>query len=295
MAVATRPAPRAAAEPVASRRFRTVDLLLLGYVAATTVIGLARLRVFPQCVWLLAANGLIVTLILLVTRPALGRVGRAVREIYPLVLLVPLYGALDILNGGGRVPVHDALVARWEAALFGGQPSRDWWQAVPSRFWSTMLHAAYFSYYLIVAVPPLVLAARRDLRGLRRFVLAVIATFIPCYLCFTLFPVAGPYYTFPRPSAEFLDNPMARLVYAALATGSSYGAAFPSSHVAVSVAATFAAWQSSRWMGVVVLTATALLTLSVVYCQMHYAVDAGGGVVVGAIVGAGLVLKQRER
>ena len=44
-------------------------------------------------------------------------------------------------------------------------------------------------------------------------------TFVLCYLVFIFFPVAGPYYKFPRPAAWFLDNAAARLVYETLATG----------------------------------------------------------------------------
>ena len=53
--------------------------------------------------------------------------------------------------------------------------------------------------------------------------------------------MAGPYYEFPRPAAWFTDNLPARLTYEALAGGSSYGAAFPSSHVAAALAASLAA------------------------------------------------------
>ena len=77
-----------------------------------------------------------------------------------------------------------------------------------------------------------VLCLAGDLAAVRRFVLVVMATFIVCYLVFLFFPVAGPYYQFPRPAAWFTDNLPARLAYQALASGSSYGAAFPSSHVA---------------------------------------------------------------
>jgi hypothetical protein len=269
----------------AAERLRTVDRLLLGYVGLVSVVAAVRLSVFPQCVWLLAANGLIVALVALVTRDDLGPFGRLMHDVYPLVLLLALYASLDVLTGGGRVAVHDRTVRQWEAALFGGQPSRDWWQHAPSRFWSTLLHGAYCAYYAIIIVPALVLARRPDREPLRRFVLAVIATFAFCYVIFVFFPVAGPYYEFPRPTGSFVDNPMARLVYAMLAGGSSYGAAFPSSHVAVSVAATIASWRASRALGAALLIPTALLTIGVVYCQMHYAVDALAGLVVGLGVG----------
>ncbi len=270
---------------VADHRLRTVDRLLLGYLGLVSVVAAARLSAIPQCGWLLAANGLMATLVALVTRDDLGRFGRLMRDVYPLVLLLALYASLDVLTGGGRVAVHDQTVQQWEAALFGGQPSRDWWQRAPSRFWSTLLHGTYCGYYAIIVVPALVLLRRPDREPLRRFVLAVMATFIACYVVFVLFPVAGPYYAFPRPTGSFVDNPAARLVYAMLAGGSSYGAAFPSSHVAASVAATVASWRASRALGAALVIPTALLTIGVVYCQMHYAVDALAGLVVGAVVG----------
>jgi membrane-associated phospholipid phosphatase len=213
----------------------------------------------------------------------LGRFGRNLREIYPLVLLVGLYGQLDVLNAGG-IRVHDDLVQRWELAIFRAQVSREWWHAHPSRLWSTVLHAAYFSYYFIVTIPAFVFLRRGDLPAVRRFVLAVMTTFVLCYLTFIFFPVAGPYYVFAQPAPWFLDNPSARLVYATLAAGSSYGAAFPSSHVAATVAAAIAGAQGSRRVGWTLLVPTLLLTVGVVYCQMHYAVDALAGLVLGAAV-----------
>jgi membrane-associated phospholipid phosphatase len=113
-------------------------------------------------------------------------------------------------------------------------------------------------------------------------------TFVVCYLAFIFFPVAGPYYVFPRPDAWFTDNVFARLVYNTLATGSSYGAAFPSSHVAATVAAALSAAPGSKRLALALGLPAALLTVAVVYCQMHYAVDAVAGLLVGAIVAAGV-------
>ena len=260
---------------------RAVDLLLLAYLAIVSIVAAFRAAHAPECWWLLLAHALVVVLVYLVTRPGLGPVGKTIREIYPLLLLPALYSELDILNSVA-VPVHDLLVQHWELLLFGGQISREWWQAAPSRFWSTVFHAAYLSYYLIVSAPALYFAWRGDLQAVRRFVLVVIATFVICYLVFIFFPVAGPYYEFRRPAAWFTDNLPARLTYEALASGSSYGAAFPSSHVAAALAATLAAWRASRRLGLILLVPTLLLTVGVVYCQMHYGVDALAGLAVGA-------------
>ncbi|HKT60093.1 MAG TPA: phosphatase PAP2 family protein [Gemmatimonadales bacterium] len=283
MAVAVRPSASVHAPTPRQAGLLPVDVVLLAYLAIATAVAVHRAPSQPGCWWLVVANGFAALLITLLTRPGLGRIGRALREIYPLLLLVGLYGQLDVLNRG-VVQVHDDLVQQWEVALFGVQVSREWWQAAPSAFWSTVLHGAYFSYYFIVSIPAMYFLWRGDVTAVRRFVLAVITTFVLCYLVFIFFPVAGPYYVFPRPAGWFVANPAARLVYDTLAEGSSYGAAFPSSHVAASVAAALAAAMGSRRLGAVLLVPTVLLTVGVIYCQMHYAVDALAGLVVGAVV-----------
>jgi membrane-associated phospholipid phosphatase len=259
--------------------------MLLAYLAGSSAIGIARLPEQPAIRWVLLANALYAGLILLAARAPLGRLGRTLREAYPLALLAALYPALDILNNFGGVTVHDAAVQRWEQLLFGTDPSRMWWQREPSVFWSTVLHTAYLSYYPIVAAPLVVFLARGRLEEARRAVTWVLATFLACYLVFLLFPVAGPYYEYPRPAAWFVSNPAARLVYGTLSQGSAYGAAFPSSHVAAALVATAAAFRGSRALGRALLVPSALLTIGVVYCQMHYAVDAIAGLGVGLLAG----------
>jgi membrane-associated phospholipid phosphatase len=266
-----------------SQPLRPVDLLLVAYLTVVSLVAIVRISHNPGGWWLLLAHALFVLLLFLLTRPGLGPVGRTIREIYPLILLPALYSELDVLNANA-VAMHDATVQHWEMLLFGRQVSQDFWQAVPSPFWSTLFHSSYLSYYLIISAPALYFAWKGDLQAVRRFVLVVIATFVVCYLAFIFFPVAGPYYAFPRPDAWFTSNIAARLTYEALATGSSYGAAFPSSHVAAALAASLSAARSSPRLGVILLIPTLLLTVGVVYCQMHYGVDALSGLVVGLLV-----------
>jgi membrane-associated phospholipid phosphatase len=274
------------------RRLHPVDLLLLAYLAVVSIVAAARAGSQPACWWLLVGHGLFGLLLYLISRPGLGPAGRTIRELYPLLLLPGLYSEIGILNSPFR-PVHDLLVQHWELLVFGMQISREWWQRAPSVFWSTVLHTAYLSYYFIISAPAFYFAWKRDLPAVRRFILIVMTTFVLCYLFFIFFPVAGPYYVFPRPQHWFISNLPARLVYDALASGSSYGAAFPSSHVAAALAATLAALRRSRRLGLVLLIPTALLTVGVVYCQMHYGVDALGGLLVGAVV-TGSVGRQKR-
>ncbi len=263
---------------------RPAERGLLAYLGIILVVGVVRLPQQSAIAWVIAAHALCGALVLLAARPDLGKIGRTIRELYPLLLLGALYPALDILNNFGAVSTHDAAVRGWEQMLFGLQLSRSWWQSAPSIFWSTVFHAAYFAYYPIIVVPLIYFVARGDLVSARRTTLWVLCTFLLCYLAFLFYPVAGPYYEFPRPPAWFVANLPARLVYATLARGSAYGAAFPSSHVAATLVATAAAFHGSRALGVVLMVPAALLTLGVVYCQMHYGVDALAGIVLAAAV-----------
>jgi membrane-associated phospholipid phosphatase len=284
--VAVAVAARERVESEQASPLRPVDVLLAGYLVVVSVVAVVRAPGLPNCWWLLVGHALFGLLLYLLTRPRLGPLGRTIREIYPLLLLISLYSELDVLNGPGGTAVHDATVQAWELAIFGAQLSTDWWRAMPSRFWSAVLHAAYLSYYLIIVAPAFYFAWRRNLVALRHFILVVMSTFVVCYLVFIFFPVAGPYYVFPRPDAWFLDNMFARAVYDTLATGSSYGAAFPSSHVAAAIAATLSAGRGSRALAWALAIPTVLLSLAVVYCQMHYGVDAIAGLLTGAGVTA---------
>lgn len=291
--VAVAVAPRERVESGRVTPLRPVDLLLAAYLAVVSVVAVVRAPGLPSCWWLLVAHALFGVLLYLLTRPGLGPVGRSIREIYPLLLLVSLYSELDVLNGPGGATVYDNVVQAWELAIFGAQLSTEWWRAMPSRFWSAVLHAAYLSYYLIIVAPAFYFAWRRDLAALRHFILVVMTTFVVCYLIFIFFPVAGPYYVFPRPDPWFLDNVFAQAVYDTLATGSSYGAAFPSSHVAAAIAATLSAGRGSRTLGWTLAGPTVLLSVAVVYCQMHYGVDAIAGLLTGAGVMA--VVERLDR
>lgn len=272
--------------------WRRVDRMIAAYGLFVAGLGLTRFgqRGVP---WVIAAHLALPLLAWLVTRTSGGIIGRALRGSYPVLLLAALYSSIDIMNGSGAAVTWDGPIQAMDAWLFGGQPSRDWWRAAPSAFWSTVLHGVYFSYYLIVPLPVLVFLATRRPDALERFLDGLIATFLLCYVAYLTLPVAGPYYEFARPTGEFVANGAARLVYATLARGSSYGAAFPSSHVAATVAATVGAWLGSRRLGMLLAVPTALLAVGVVYCQMHYVADSAAGVALG--LGVPLLMSRAAR
>lgn len=256
---------------------RLVDWLVSGYGATILLVTLGRPELFGHGN-LLVAHLLVAILPWLVRLAGNTSVAAALRAAYPVMLLPALYSSIDLLNAFGQAATHDPALLAIEEAVFGMQPARDWWRNHPSNFWSTVLHAVYLSYYIIVPLPVIVFLARRDRVAIDHYLAVVISTFILCYLCYVLWPVAGPYYVFERPTGDFVANLPARWVYAGLSGGSAFGAAFPSSHVAATVAAVGAAWRFAPRLGAWLAVPTALLAVGVVYCQMHYVIDSVMGV-----------------
>ncbi|MBI4500559.1 MAG: phosphatase PAP2 family protein [Gemmatimonadetes bacterium] len=165
--------------------------------------------------------------------------------------------------------------------VFGGQVSYVWIRRYPSGFWSAILHLAYFAYYAVIVLGPVLLVARGRQEAARQVLFAMMIAFVVCYVTFITFPVGGPYYAFPHPEGEVREVWSARLVYWVLSGGSSFGAAFPSSHVAATVTTTTALWRHWRSLAAWFVPPTVLLTVGTVYCQMHYGIDATSGVLVG--------------
>jgi membrane-associated phospholipid phosphatase len=182
-----------------------------------------------------------------------------------------------------RGVAHDPLVQRWEEALFGGQVSLQWIRAFPSPAWSSLMHAAYLSYYAILALTILGLWGSGRRAGARQAILATMATFYACYTVFFAFPVAGPRYLLPAADNAATAVPLAQLAHGLLERGSAWGTAFPSSHVAASLVAAVCAWRHWRALGAILVPAAVLLSLATVYCQFHYGVDALAGAVVASV------------
>jgi membrane-associated phospholipid phosphatase len=223
------------------------------------------------------------------------RAARAAGTLYPIALVPLLYSELEVLN----LAVHagrffDPLVQQWEAALFGGQPAVELARALPYRALSELLHGAYLSYYAIIYVPPIALYAAGRHQEAAALVFAVMLTFFAHYLFFIYFPVQGPRYLFPAPTGPAGEGLLPALTHRLLEAGSSRGAAFPSSHVGVSVAATVVLARSAPRWALAVGAATAGLALGAVYGGFHYAIDAVAGALLGLVLALAAPRLRRE-
>ena len=214
---------------------------------------------------------------------------------YPLVVMPLLYAELPLLNQslyGGHY--FDDTLIRWERALFGFEPARELAPRMPARWLSETLLACYVSYYLIIYAPPLLIAWKHGRRALRDAVFALSLVFFAHYLFFVWLPVEGPRYRFASPVPLDARGPVYALAHTLLEAGSSRGAAFPSSHVGVSVVATMVCWRWLRPLTPVVAGLTIGLAVGAVYGGFHYGIDALAGAVFGALLGAIAPALQRR-
>jgi membrane-associated phospholipid phosphatase len=279
MSVATLSLSRSARGDAADRAARASAMLLACYLVVTT---------WPMTVYLLTTADLLpfvlhAAALALAVRAAImpADSARTLRDWLPFALGPLLYVELRWLIPGAGRPHQDALVQRWELALFHGQPSATWAPHLPNAALSELLHLCYLSYYLLVYVPPLLLYIRGRRDAFIRTMLALTLVYGSCFAVYLLFPVDGPRFLVGPAAAP--NGPIRTVVLHLLASGSSRGTAFPSSHIAASVVASLCALQFQRAVGIIVALLTVGLTLATVYGGFHYGVDGIAGMLLGIV------------
>ena len=207
------------------------------------------------------------------------------------LILIPLfYTEIAFLNQSFTSGYHDPLVASWEAALFGS-PATDLAGKYPYAAVSETLHLAYFSYYPTLYVPPLLLFLARRREAFETTVVTLLVGATVCFAIFVYFPVQGPRYL--GPPGDVPDGPIRALTLAILEAGSSRGAAFPSSHMAITVCQAIAQLRYQRRVGILVSIIAVGLGFGAVYGGFHYAIDMVAGAVIGIVVGWGVLAWTR--
>ncbi len=207
------------------------------------------------------------------------------------------------------LPNLDHIFATFEQNCFGCQPALLFSQQYSSPVVSELLCLGYFSYFpMIATVAFYYLLKHYDRLTYCAFV--ILGSFFLFYVIFIFLPVAGPqfYYAavgidqiaqghFPDVGHYFMNHQEALaipgvkgglfhdLVQLAHDAGERPTAAFPSSHVGVSVVLLWLVAEARSWRLFSVLTVlTVLLFFATFYIQAHYAIDAIAGLMVGTIM-----------
>ncbi len=209
---------------------------------------------------------------------------RFVREFYPQLIFPLLFGEAILLSapvaGGGS---HDAWFAWVDAKVFGFDPARAFSAAFSNYpVVNETMFASYFSFYVMLVIVPWLpwLAGRSEVS--RRQMAAFTGYMLVIFTFYIFFRVQGPKYWFPDLKAAWYDHFKGGLFTSFFVhlfdKVNLSGAAFPSSHVGVSIMYTVFAARHDRRLALPFLVLSALIMAATVYIYAHWVADVVGGI-----------------
>ena len=190
----------------------------------------------------------------------------------PVSILGLFYEETQYLNQF-LISFRDPLLIEVEEWLFGFQPSIAFSARFPFYWVVETMSLAYFSYYFITLGFCLYLFFTKS-RYLEKLVFLVITSFLLFYSFFLVFPAAGPQFYLSSDQTSLPDGGFFQMaVRWVQSMGEGPTAAFPSSHVAMTIIILWLAFKHARPVFYAVLPISVILCFSTVYIKAHYAID----------------------
>ncbi len=154
--------------------------------------------------------------------------------------------------------------------------------ATPAR--NDFMQFAYLTYFTYLLVLGGTLYYRRDWRGYWSVMTYSAAGYAIGYCIAIFFPIESPWFSMAGAwHGPLSGGPFTTTINFIEHFGRVRGAAFPSEHVAGSVAALWGAWRHRRWLFWVMAPMVTCMCVSTVWGRYHYVVDVFGGMVTGTL------------
>jgi membrane-associated phospholipid phosphatase len=154
--------------------------------------------------------------------------------------------------------------------------------ATPGR--NDFMQFAYLTYFIYLLVVGGVLYYRRDWRGYWSVMTYSAAGYAIGYVIAILFPIESPWFAMAGWwHGPLQGGPITAAINFIEHYGRVRGAAFPSEHVAGSVAALWGAWRHRRRLFWMMVPLVMCMCVSTVWGRYHYVVDVFGGMVTGTL------------
>lgn len=291
------------------REFLPVERLNLLYNLLTTILIIIFYNRLQHPQEMLFSHFIIViatfSLVYLYTRypsPAI----RLVRIVSQMSLLVYWYPETFEFN---RIfPNLDHIFAQIELSIFGCQPAILFEQIFDSKIWRELFNLGYWAYYPMIAIVCFWYFFKEG-KSVGRCTFIIQCSFFVYYLLFIFLPVAGPQFYFPVIGYDIADTGpypainnyfdlfpnipgpqidkegfFTSLVNIAQASGERPTAAFPSSHIGITVILLILAFKSNKRLGWALTPLALLLCCATVYIKAHYLIDAFAGIISGLLL-----------
>ena len=207
---------------------------------------------------------------------------KLIKNFYPLLLTMPAYMQTGLINRVIFKDYLDPFFEKLEYAVFGFQPAIAFANAFPQAWFSELMHTAYFSYYAIIPGLAVLLYVKSDRTRFQDYMFSACNGFYICYVIYVLLPVEGAiYFNMNNLPGNGPFTSIMQIIYKHFETG---GAAFPSSHVALTLISVYYCFKYVRGLFIVYLLIFIFLSLSTVYCRYHYAIDVIAGIITGILL-----------
>jgi membrane-associated phospholipid phosphatase len=190
---------------------------------------------------------------------------------------------------------QDAKLIAADYWLTGVQPTV-WLErfATPGR--NDFMQFAYLTYFTYLLVLGAVLYYRRDWRGYWSVMTYSAVGYAIGYCIAIFFPIESPWFSMAGSwHGPLQGGPFTATIDFIEHFGRVRGAAFPSEHVAGSVAALWGAWRHRRWLFWVMAPMVACMCVATVWGRYHYVVDVIAGMLTGTlgyVIGSWIMKKR---
>ncbi len=284
--------------PVTSKlrgRFRLVDYLTLGFILVNIVFIAATwkaietpLPILGGYVACFAASLAVIALGGPESRPEPGPQGMRVarwlqgllREAYPLAFLAYFFVAVTSFDTVLFKNDLDPWFIALETSLLGSVPSSWLMLTFKSFLLSELLHGSYVLYYATIPGFALWLYVKNR-RALPEYIAVAMFIFYVTCLGYIVLPVVGGRFD-PATKAlteAYMHGPFTRIMAFIYRTSDHAGAAFPSTHVIVSIVIALTAKRHAKPIAATLSVNAALILVATVYCGYHYVADLAGALV----------------
>ncbi|HEY2459198.1 MAG TPA: phosphatase PAP2 family protein [Candidatus Acidoferrum sp.] len=269
------------------------EWIALGYLAVSSVLVAFFAENVGHPGKLLVAQCVVAALILMVCameavfaehRPAvLQKFTHFWRHWYPHLFFLFCFEELRYLVHLVDPTWEDAKLIAFDRWLTGVHPAV-WLEqfATPAR--NDFMQFAYLTYFLYLLVLGGVLYYRKEWRAYWSVMTYSAVAYAIGYLIAIFVPIESPWFSMAGMWHGPLQGGAAtRLITVIEHFGRVRGAAFPSEHVAGSIAVLWGAWRHRRWLFWTMLPLVICMCVSTIWGRYHYVADIFGGIFTGTL------------
>ncbi len=178
---------------------------------------------------------------------------------------------------------QDVKLIAFDHWMFGVHPAV-WLEQFATPVRNDFIQLAYLTYFVYLLVLGGILYYRKEWHAYWSVMTYSGVAYAIGYLIAMLFPIESPWFAMAGMwHGELHGGPFTATVNFIEHYGRVRGAAFPSEHVAGSVAALWGAWRFRCWLFWVMVPLFVAMCVSTIWGRYHYVADVFGGIVTGTL------------